>query len=250
MRFQDKVALITGGAQGIGEAIVKAFARENATVVIADIQIDRAMAVADEARSLGGRALAIKMDVTDYSEVSNGVSRVLEEYGRIDILVNNAGFDMPGDFLEQDEQSWDRSLSLNLKGPMIVSSIVLRSMIEKRFGRIVNISSEAGRTGAPFMVAYAAAKGGVIALTRSLARAYAKYNIRVNSIAPGPTETPALKGALVNNPGLRDLFLQSRPIQRFGRPEDVAAAVLFLASDKSEYITGQTLNVDGGGTMS
>jgi len=249
MRFKEKVIIVTGGAQGIGKAIATGFAKEGAIVVIADIQGDLAEIVAAEIKSQGGQALAIKMDVTNYKEVNAGVNQVLEMFGKIDILINNAGWDMPGDFMEQTEEYWDKILNLNLKGPIIVSHIVLKSMIKQNRGKIINISSRAGRGGTPYQVVYSGAKGGVITLTRSLARAYAKYNIAVNCVAPGATETPALESAIVKNPGLRESLLQSRLFHRFAKPDEIAAAVLFLASDDAEYITGQTLSVDGGADM-
>lgn len=249
MRFKGKVVIVTGGAQGIGKAIAHGFAKEGAIVIIADIQKDLSEGVAAEIKSQGGQALAIRMDVTNYREVNAGIKQVVEKFERIDVLINNAGWDMPGDFLEQNEEYWDRILNLNLKGPIIVSHIVIKYMMKENFGKIVNISSGAGRRGARYQVVYSAAKGGVIALTQSLAQVCARYNIAVNCVAPGPTETPALESALLKNPGLQESLLQSRLFQRFGKPGEIAPAVLFLASDEAGYITGQTLSVDGGGVI-
>lgn len=159
MRFKGKVVIVTGGAQGIGKAIAHGFAKEGAIVIIADIQKDLSEGVAAEIKSQGGQALAIRMDVTNYREVNAGIKQVVEKFERIDVLINNAGWDMPGDFLEQNEEYWDRILNLNLKGPIIVSHIVIKYMMKENFGKIVNISSGAGRRGARYQVVYSAAKG-------------------------------------------------------------------------------------------
>jgi 2-hydroxycyclohexanecarboxyl-CoA dehydrogenase len=240
MRFEGKIAMVTGGAQGIGKAIVEAFAREGARLAIADIRKDLAETLA---ASLGAQALAVKMDVTDYREVDGGVNLVLEKLGGIDILVNNAGWDMPGDFTAQSEEFWANILDLNLKGPIIASNIVIKSMIKRRRGgRIINISSVAAG-GTPRQVVYSAAKGGVETLTKSLALAYAGYNITVNCVAPTATETPALKEAFEKNPNLREDMLKTRLFRRFSKPEEMAPPVLFFASDEAALITGQVLAV-------
>lgn len=245
MRFQNKVVITTGAAQGIGKAIAEGFAREGAISVIADIQQELAETTAADIRAKGGRATAIRIDVTNYQEANDGVRQVLDQFGKVDVLINNAGWSKLQNFLENTEELWNKVIAINFKGQTIMCHAVLNSMIKQKYGRIVNIASVVGRTGNVLEAVYASAKGGVISQTKSLALAYAKYNILINCVCPGAIETPMLAQAKIDNPALPGMVSRV-PLHRFGRPEEIATAVLFLASDDASYITGQSLGVDGG----
>jgi 2-hydroxycyclohexanecarboxyl-CoA dehydrogenase len=248
-RFKDKVAIITGGAQGIGEAIARKLAAEGATVAILDIQHDRARLVADNISSEGGNAIAVSMDITDSPNVRNAVKEVEKRFGRVDILVNNAGWDKAAPFIELAEELWDKVIAINLRGPITVTRAVLDGMISRNYGRIVSIASDAGRVGSSGESVYSACKGGIIAFTKTLARELVRYNILVNCVCPGPTETPLIGGMREESPKLVEALQRAVPMRRLGNPEEIAAAVAFLASDEASYITGQTLSVSGGLTM-
>jgi len=250
MRFKDKVTIVTGGARGIGKAIARGFAREGAIVVILDILGEQATNTAKEIEAEGGRVSAMRVDATKEEEVKQAVARIIEKWDRIDILINNIGWvetmEVRLDFVKTDEALWRKSLDINLLVPMRFCRAVLPYMVKERFGRVINIASIAGRQARPFAVAYSAAKAGVIALTRSLAVAMAPYNIRVNCVAPGTIETAQTINA---PPEHIEPILKPVTLGRLGQPEEIAAAVLFLASDEASYIVGQTLHVDGGNCM-
>jgi 2-hydroxycyclohexanecarboxyl-CoA dehydrogenase len=248
-RFKDKVAIITGGAQGIGEAIARKLAAEGATVAILDIQHDRARTVADNLNSEGGKAIAVSMDITDSPDVRNAVKEVEKRFGKVDILVNNAGWDKAAPFIELAEELWDKIIAINLRGPITVTRAVLDGMISRNYGKIVSIASDAGRVGSSGESVYSACKGGIIAFTKTLARELVRYNILVNCVCPGPTETPLIGGMREESPKLVEALQRAVPMRRLGNPEEIAAAVAFLASDEASYITGQTLSVSGGLTM-
>ncbi|MCL5961519.1 MAG: 3-oxoacyl-ACP reductase FabG [Chloroflexi bacterium] len=246
MKLQNKVALVTGGSSGIGKAITLLFAREGADLVINYAHSDReAGEVADQVRALGRRALAIRADVSDVSEVRAMVDRALADLRRVDILVNNAGITIRALLWELTEEKWDRVVDVNMKGTFLCSKAVSEVMVREGGGRIVNIASIRGIEGSNSSMHYAAAKAGVIALTKSLARELAPL-VRVNAVAPGYVESALHAGM---SPDARQAVIESTPLKRFGRPEDVARAVLFFASDDSDFITGQTLVVDGGRVM-
>jgi 2-hydroxycyclohexanecarboxyl-CoA dehydrogenase len=237
-----RVALVTGGARGIGRAIVRALAGDGHRVVVGDIL----EASAEEA------VTAIHLDVTDTKSVDDAMTRVERDVGPIEILVNNAGWDEFHPFVDTDEAFWDRIVELNYKGCLRTSRRVVPGMIERQYGRIVNIASDAARVGSSFEAVYAGAKAGQIAFGKTLAREVARYGITVNSVCPGPTETPLLEGMLAAGGGSAQMVEALRkavPMRRLGRPEDVAAAVAFLVSDGAGFITGQTLSVSGGLTM-
>lgn len=247
MRFQQKVVIITGGGSGIGRATAKAFAREGANVIVADYDAGAGQATAQNIRDMGGSALFVWVDVSDASQVRQMVATTMEEFSRIDVLFNNAGTLAFGDVLETTEAIWNRVISVNLTGTFLCCRAVLPHMIKQGGGAIINASSSTGaHDGNANTVAYVSSKGGVTLLTRCMAIDHAHQNIRVNAIAPGPTDTAMLQAAM--NQDERDAFAATFPARRLGRPEELAAAVLFLASDEASFITGAILAVDGGQT--
>ena len=246
MRFKDKVAIISGGAVGLGRAISLGFGQEGAIVYICDIDLEKATHTAGEISSLGGQAIPLKVDVSLRQEIENVVDDVMKREQKIDILVNNVGWSDTLPFLETDEKRWRRVIDLNLICTINFCHVVLPHMINKSYGRIVNIASIAGRQARPLAVAYGAAKAGVISITKSLAVIGAPNNIRVNCVAPGAMDTPLLKEL---SPEHWQPILDQVALKRPAQPEEVARAVLFLASDDVSYIVGQTLTVDGGNSM-
>jgi 2-hydroxycyclohexanecarboxyl-CoA dehydrogenase len=249
MRLNDKVAIVTGAGRGIGGAIAKTFSGEGAKVVVADLDLGSAARVAGEIESAGGDALALKVNVAEGDSVRALLGAVLEKYGRVDILVNNAGWDKIELFMESEEDTWDKVIAINLKGTINLCRAVLPIMISRKCGSIVNIGSDAGRVGSSGEAVYSAAKGGVIAFTKTLAREMARYKININCLAPGPTETPLFAEIAAGNPKIADALVKAIPLRRLGQPSDIAHAALFLASDEAAYITGQTLSVNGGLNM-
>ncbi len=239
-----RVALVTGAGRGIGAAIAQALARAGAAVGVADIDGPAAQATARQIADAGCQALALTMDVTDRTSIRQAIETVQARWERIDILVNNAGICPRRPFEEIDEAEWDRVLAVNLKGAFLCTQAVVPGMRERRFGRVINIASSAGKIGGLMVGAhYAASKGGLIALTFTLARIYAPYGITVNAIAPGPVDSPMTE----QWPSQVLDDLRSRiPLKRLGRPTDVASAVTFLASDAADFITGEVLDVNGG----
>ena len=233
--MQERVALVTGGARGIGRAIALALAADGRRVAVGDLL---------EADAEG--MLAVRLDVTDPASVATAVGEVEEALGPVDILVNNAGWDEMRPFLETDEPFWDRVLDINLKGGLRMIKATAPGMVERGWGRVVNIGSDAGRVGSSLESVYSAAKGGVIAFTKTLARELARTGVTANTVCPGPTRTPMLAEM---EPRLVEALERAVPMRRLGEPDDVAAAVAFLASERAGYITGQTLSVSGGLTM-
>ncbi len=246
MRFKDRVTIVTGSAQGIGKAIAQGFAGEGADVILLD-KAEEAKNTAREIEAGGGKASAMICDATNGQEVKDTVKQIIEKWGRIDILVNNIGWNESISFLESDEALWYKSLDINLLVPMRLCHAVLPHMIKQKSGRVVNISSIAGRQPRPYALTYSAAKAGVIAITRSLAVAMAPYNIRVNCVAPAIIDTQLLREQAP--PEHLGPIMKQSTLGRLGQPEEVAAAVLFIASDEASYIVGQTLNADGGNCM-
>jgi 2-hydroxycyclohexanecarboxyl-CoA dehydrogenase len=240
MRLEGRSALVTGGASGIGAAIARRLAAEGAAVTIGDIDVDGAREVAAEIDADG-----IELDVTDPDRVSSAIG----EMGKLDVLVNNAGTDDFDFFTEMTPQRWRRLIAVNLEGVLACTHAALPSMQRAGYGRIVNIASEAGRVGSKGSAVYSAAKGGVIAFTKTIARENGRYGITSNAVAPGPIETPLLMGALqYGEVGERiiETMKGSTQLRRLGQPEEVAAAVAFLASEDASYVTGETLGVSGG----
>ncbi|TMM10808.1 MAG: SDR family oxidoreductase [Actinobacteria bacterium] len=246
------MTLVTGGGGGIGRAISLALAADGRAVAVADLREDAAAAVAEEVERASGTALAVALDVTDGDSVGAAVERVGAELGPVDILVNNAGWDELRPFLETDEAFWDRVIEINFKGCLRLTRRVLGGMVDRRFGRLVNIGSDAGRVGSSLESVYSGAKGGVIAFTKTIAREVAAAGVTANAVCPGPTRTPMLEGMAASGEKAERLVAsleRAVPMRRLGEPEDVAAAVAFLASERAGYITGQTLSVSGGLTM-
>jgi 2-hydroxycyclohexanecarboxyl-CoA dehydrogenase len=240
MRLEGRSALVTGGAKGIGAAIARRLAAEGAQVTIGDVDTDGGEQVAAEID-----ADAVRLDVTDPASARAAV----ESAGTLDVLVNNAGMDEFGFFTDTDPDLWERVLAVNLKGVFACTSAVLPGMQEAGYGRIVSIASEAGRVGSKGSAVYSAAKGGVIAFTKTIARENARFGITANAIAPGPIDTPLLRRATeFGELGQRIIETMKGATQarRLGEPEEVAAAVAFLASEEAAYVTGETLGVSGG----
>jgi 2-hydroxycyclohexanecarboxyl-CoA dehydrogenase len=248
MRFEGKTALVTGGASGIGAATARRLAAEGARVGIGDVNEDGAREIAGELDGLG-----CKLDVTDTVSVRAAVVEIEQKLGPVDVLVNNAGTDLFSYFVNSDEGLWDFVLGVNLRGTIAVTHAVLGGMQERRRGAIVNVASEAGRVGSQGSSIYSAAKAGVIGFTKAIARESARYRVRSNAVAPGPIETPLLNAApqLLGELGerLKQGMVNQTVMQRSGEPEEVAAAIAFLASEDASYVTGQTLNVSGGLSM-
>ena len=247
MRFSDRVAIVTGSGRGIGQAIAMRLAQEGAKVVVVDMVQDTAKSTADSIKTKGGQALAVVIDATKREDTHRMAREALEKFGSIDILVNNVGWFGKGQlFIQTDEEFWDRILDVNLKSALLCSHAVLEQMIKQSYGKIVNISSGAGKAGNRGQVAYSTAKAGVIGLTKSLAWEVARNKINVNCICPGFVDTQLTADYTNNDPKAKQAIERLVPWQRLGKPEDMAAVVCFLASDDAEYVTGQIISVDGG----
>ncbi len=249
MRLQSKTALITGGASGIGRAAALTLAREGAIVAIADINYRGARKTAKDIESHGGQALALKVDVSRSDEVETAVQKMIQQFGKIDILVNSAGWTCFESAVSTNDTLWNKVIAINLSATFMCCRAVLPNMLKCGCGKIVNISSGAGKTGVGHQVAYSAAKAGILGLTKALARELARSRINVNCICPGVINTPMVAEQLKQNPNLMDRITRAVPWRKMGSPEDVANAILFLVSNESDYITGQTLSTDGGLTM-
>ena len=246
-RLDNRVAVITGAASGIGRAIARELAAQGATVAIADVNIEAGKRAAEEVVELGGCAEAFAVDVTAEESIHALQQEIASRFGNADIIVNCAGWNRGMPFLKNESDFIHTVTALNLLGPIFMCQTFLRPLVESgQPGHVVNISSDAGRVGSMGETVYAAAKGGVIALTKSLAREMARHNIRVNCVAPGPTETPLF---YEQPEKIQAALIRAIPFGRLGRPEDVANAVAFLVSEHSSYITGQVLSVSGGLTM-
>ncbi len=240
----DRIAIVTGAGQGIGRAIAVKLAAEGATVVAADVNQS---ACEETANELGGDSVGLLADVTSRESVDAMVEHVMDRFGRIDALVNNAGWDKGEAFLDSEPDTWDRIIQINLYGVFNTLKAVLPIMADQHYGKVVNLGSDAGRVGSSGEAVYSAAKGGVIAFTKAMAREMARSQVNVNCVCPGPTDTALF--ASMGDDKLREALIKAIPFRRLGQPEDVASTVVFLASDEAAFLTGQTVSVSGGLTM-
>ncbi len=246
MELKDKIALVTGGAQGIGKIVGEDLARQGAHVILGDVNLEGAEKSADEIKSNGGSASAVKLNVTDSEEVQKVFDSISKEFKLVDILVNNAGITRDGLLMRMKEADWDAVLAINLKGAFICSQQAVKQMMKQKSGSIVNIASIVGLMGNPGQANYSASKAGLIGLTKTTAREVASRNIRVNAIAPGFIDT-AMTQVLEDK--VRDRLIEQIPLARLGLPEDIAHCISFLVSDRASYITGQVISVNGGMLM-
>jgi 2-hydroxycyclohexanecarboxyl-CoA dehydrogenase len=252
MKLKGKTALVTGGGRGIGRAIALGLGEEGAQVAVLDILTDNAESVRREIEALGVKGLALGADLTRRAQVTLAVEEILGQWGQIDILVNNAGWDKLEPFLESEEETWDRIIGINFKAMLYVCKAVLPHMVGRGAGKVISIASDAGRVGSMGEAVYAGTKGAIIAFSKTLAREMARHRITVNVVCPGLTETPLLQGIRQQSPKSErviDAVTRAIPLGRVGQPEDVAGAVVYLASPAADYVTGQTLSVSGGLTM-
>ncbi|MFH1127867.1 MAG: 3-oxoacyl-[acyl-carrier-protein] reductase [Candidatus Omnitrophota bacterium] len=246
MKFKDKVALITGSAQGIGREIALSFASEGADVVISDINLEKAAQTAKEIEALGRRSLVLELNVTDFVQVEAAINKILDKFTKVDILVNNAGITKDNLMLRMSDGDWDAVINVNLKGTFNCTKAVSKVMIKQRSGKIVNIASIIGIIGNAGQANYSASKAGIIALTKTTAKELASRNINVNAVAPGFIQTD-MTAKLSEE--VKQKMLAVIPMNKLGVPQDVANACVFLASEEAGYITGQTIVVDGGMVM-
>lgn len=252
--MSNRVALVTGGAQGIGKGIATTLGRDGFRVAVADLNLAAAEETAKEISSAGGEAIAVEIDVTSTESVKSAVAVVEQELGPVEVVVNNAGWDDFMPFVKTTEDFWDRILDINYKGALRVIHTVVPGMMERGFGRVINIGSDAGRVGSSMEAVYSGAKGGIIAFTKTLAREVATKGVTANTVCPGPTDTPALR-KFADGAGGGDAekvisgMTRAVPMKRLGTPEDIGPAVSFFASDGAGFVTGQTLSVSGGLTM-
>jgi 2-hydroxycyclohexanecarboxyl-CoA dehydrogenase len=250
VKLKDRTAVVTGGASGIGRAITQALAREGARVAVLDLDEGGARETAAAIERSGGSAAAHRIDITDVGAVDGAIDAVAARWGGLHVLVNCAGWDKPMPFVETTPEFWDKIIAVNLRGPLACTRAALRHMIKADYGKIVTIASDAGRVGSTGEAVYSAAKGGLIAFTKTVAREVARHHINVNCVCPGPSDTPLFQKEFAEkSPKLAESLKRVIPWGRLGVPDDVAPAVVFLASDDAGFITGQTLSVSGGLTM-
>lgn len=251
MSLSGKSAIVTGGAQGIGRAIALRLARDGANVALLDLNQDTANETMSEIEKLGVGALAFKCDATDYDQVKTSVEQTHQKWGRIDILINNAGIDRSKIFVDTDQKLWDLLINVNYRSFLIASHVCIPYMIEQKNGNIVSLGSDAGRIGNPGEVLYCGTKAAIMASSKALARELARYNIRVNAVAPGPIKTDLWDQLHEGEKGRKvtEAVTRAIPMHRLGTPEDVADVIAFFVGDDSRYLTGQILSIDGGLTM-
>ena len=251
--LKGKVVIVTGGGGVIGRAIAGRFAEEGATVGVFDLNEGAASETVAAIEKAGGRALAEKVDITDYDAVKAGVADLEEKAGPTDVLVNNAGWDRFANFIDTEPAEWEKLIAINLRGPLNMHHVVVPGMVERGSGKIVNVSSDAARVGSSGEAVYAACKGGIISFSKTLARELAKKKINVNVVCPGPTDSPILHAFVGEGEGGQKVHAaleRAIPFKRIGRGDDMAGIVAFLSSDEAGFITGQVISVSGGLTMS
>jgi 2-hydroxycyclohexanecarboxyl-CoA dehydrogenase len=248
MGLENKTAIITGGAVGIGKAIATRLARDGANIAILDVSYDKAAETVEELEAGGTKAMAVQCDITNYQQTKEAVAAVQRTMGSIDILVNNAGVDKQQLFAETGEALWDWMIAINYKGFLVATHATIPYMMEQKSGTIVNLGSDAGRIGNAREVVYSGTKAAVMASTKALAQELARYNVRVNAVSPGPIQQTELLGGLFEGE-IGEKIAKLVPMRRLGTPEDVADVVAFFVSDDSRYLTGQVLSIDGGLTM-
>ncbi len=251
--LRGRAAIVTGASSGIGSEIAKRLASEGCIVGIFDINLEKGTKVSDQISAEGGRAHFYETDITVRESVNSSLAAFEMDHGHPQILVNNAGWDLPIPFVETDRAFWDKVIDINLYGPLNMHHAVLPRMIEAGIGRVINIASDAGRVGSSGEAVYSACKGGIIAFSKTLARESAKSGVQINCVCPGPTDTPLFeefKTATGDGARIAEGLARAIPMKRIGVPEDYAGIVAFLASDDASYITGQTISVSGGLTMS
>ena len=246
MRIDGKAAVITGAASGIGRAVAEVLAAAGAHVVLGDLNEEGGAAAAAEIRGRGQKADFFRLDVTDLASIADFANKSYAACGHVDIVANVAGWGKIQPFVENTPEFWRKVVDINLLGPVAMSRAFLDKMIEKGAGKIVTVASDAGRVGSLGETVYSGAKGGAIAFTKSLAREVARYNINVNCVCPGPTDTPLMAAVPEKH---RDAFVRATPMRRLGKPSEVADAVLFFASDRASFVTGQIMSVCGGLAM-
>lgn len=247
--MSQRVAFITGAGRGIGREIARKLSSNSMKVVVSDVNLANAEETVSIIREAGGEAVAVYCDVTKLESVEEAVASVVQQYGRLDVLVNNAGWDKIEPFLKSKPETWKTIMDINLMGQIHTCKTILPLMIENGSGKVINIASDSGRVGSSGEAVYSAAKGGVIAFTKTLAREMARYKLNINCIAPGPADTPLFEEIGSYNEGIAAALERAIPFRRLAAPSDIAAAVAFFASEEANYITGQTLSVNGGLTM-
>ncbi|CAG9274758.1 2-hydroxycyclohexanecarboxyl-CoA dehydrogenase [Paraburkholderia unamae] len=251
-KLEGKTVVVTGGGGGIGGATCRRFAAEGARVAVFDLSLEAALKVADDIHEKGGRALALRCDITNRAEVDTALVQAEAELGPVDVLVNNAGWDVFRPFTKTEPAQWAKLIDINLTGALHMHHAMLPRMVERKRGRIINIASDAARVGSSGEAVYAACKGGLVAFSKTIAREHARHGITVNVVCPGPTDTALFaeyKEGAGNPEKLLEAFQRSIPLGRIGQPDDLPGAIVFFASDDAGYITGQVLSVSGGLTM-
>jgi len=251
-RFKDKTVIVTGGGGGIGGATSRRFAAEGAKVAVYDMNLAAAQKIATEIRAAGGQAAAFQCDITDRAQVDAAVAATQAQLGPVAVLVNNAGWDIFKPFVKTVPAEWDKLIAINLTGALPMLHAVLPGMVERKYGRVVNVASDAARGGSSGEAVYSACKGGLVALSKTLAREHARHGITVNAVCPGPTDTALLAGVAegARDPAkLIEAFKSAIPLGRLGQGDDLASAIAFMGSDDASFVTGQVLSVSGGLTM-
>jgi 3-oxoacyl-[acyl-carrier protein] reductase len=246
MRIKDKIALVTGSSRGVGRAVALGFAKEGANVIVNYTSNEKAAnEVVEAIQSIGSKAVAMKADVAQKSDAENLVNKAIETFGRLDILVNNAGFTRPAMMIKMAEEQWDEVVDIHLKGAFLCSQAAALQMKEQNSGKIINVTSVAGLVGTVGQINYSAAKGGIISMTKSIARELARYNVCANVISLGIVATDMTE-KIRSDEKLKEIYMNRILLKRFAEPDDISPAFVFFASDESNYITGQLLCVDGG----